>query len=300
MNAFLNPASSTAYLLEEIALFGVMSGKGERDYRPLPEAEDVPEKVGAIMQTMADLFLQTRLEGEAEEMLWSVVNGFHRRVSHTQKRLDDKAGEVKTALGQQDGSEIKDVELQGLTDECRSLEEARNAFEAMREIASEHFQVITGKPWLPRTGSKISHGATTAAALDGRQYLKAKTHKEANAGCPEGTRIVFSGGQDFEDVDAIWGVLDKAKAKYPDMVLLHGGGRKGAELIASRWAANRGVHQVAFTPDYSIGRSAPFKRNDQMLAEMPQGVIVAPGGGIQEQLIRNARQKGVAVKRIGA
>ena len=168
MNAFLNPASSTAYLLEEIALFGVMSGKGERDYRPLPEAEDVAEKVGAIMQTMADLFLQTRLEGEAEEMLWSVVNGFHRRVSHTQKRLDDKAGEVKTALGQQDGSEIKDVELQGLTDECRSLEEARNAFEAMREIASEHFQVITGKPWLPRTGSKISHGATTAAARGGR------------------------------------------------------------------------------------------------------------------------------------
>jgi hypothetical protein len=37
--------------------------------------------------------------------------------------------------------------------------------------------------------------------------------------------------------------------KYPDMVLLHGGTPKGAEMISARWADTRGVTQMVFKPD---------------------------------------------------
>ena len=58
---------------------------------------------------------------------------------------------------------------------------------------------------------------------------------------------------------------------------------------------------VAFKPDWNRhGKAAPFKRNDQMLEIMPQGVIAAPGNGITENLVDKAKKLGIAVMRIGA
>jgi len=118
--------------------------------------------------------------------------------------------------------------------------------------------------------------------------------------CPEGTRIAFSGG-DYQAHDLIWSVLDATHAKYPDMVLLHGGTPKGAEMIAARWADTRGVTQVVFKPDWkSHGKAAPFKRNDKMLETMPQGMIATPGSGITENIVDKARKLGIRIKRIRA
>ncbi len=106
--------------------------------------------------------------------------------------------------------------------------------------------------------------------------------------CPQGHRL-------------IWDKLDQVHAKHPDMVLLHGGSPKGAERIAATWASNRKVPQVAFKPDWTKhAKAAPFKRNDQMLATLPIGVIVFPGTGIQDNLADKARKMGIPVIRIGA
>ena len=62
------------------------------------------------------------------------------------------------------------------------------------------------------------------------------------------------------------------------MVLLHGGGPRGAELIAAKWADNRDVPQVVFKPDWARHqKAAPFKRNDAMLEAMLIGVIAFQG-----------------------
>jgi hypothetical protein len=69
------------------------------------------------------------------------------------------------------------------------------------------------------------------------------------------------------------------------MVLLHGGAPRGAERIAAAWADNRGVTQIVFKPDWTRhGKSAPFKRNDQLLDTLPIGLIVFPGSGITDNL----------------
>ena len=170
----------------------------------------------------------------------------------------------------------------------------RNAFEFSRDAAAGIYRILTASPWRPRTGSQINRAPMTAAMIDARDPLAAKRRADAALLVPPGPRILFTGGRDDPDVDRIWAVLDKVRAKHPDMVLLHGSSPRGAELIAARWADTRKVPHVAFKPDWTRhGRAAPFRRNDLMLDQMPIGVVHFPGNGICDNLADKARERGV-------
>ena len=159
--------------------------------------------------------------------------------------------------------------------------ERRTALELFRDLAAEGFEHHLGRPWHPRTGSRVSHRNLTAAMIDSRDFLAARRRAEAQLLLPEGPKVAVTGGSDFNDHRLIWARLDRTHAKHPDMVLLHGGTPKGAEMIAARWADTRGITQVVFKPDWkSHDKAAPFKRNDKMLETMPQGLIATPGSGI--------------------
>jgi hypothetical protein len=97
------------------------------------------------------------------------------------------------------------------------------------------------RPWRPRANSFLNRRALTAAVIDSRDYLAARRRAETELHIPAGTRIAFTGGMDCNDHQRIWAVLDKARAKHPDMVLMHGGSRKGAERIAACWADHHKV-----------------------------------------------------------
>ena len=64
---------------------------------------------------------------------------------------------------------------------------------------------------------------------------------------PEGSLAAIAGGEHVSDSGAVVARLDKAKAKYDDIVLCHGGGL-GVERIAAQWAERNGVHQVVCKP----------------------------------------------------
>ena len=92
----------------------------------------------------------------------------------------------------------------------------------------------------------------------------------------------------------------KAKAKYADIILVHGGG-PGVERIAAQWAERNGVHQVVCKPDWNVhGRAAPFGRNDELLNLLPKGVIAFPGSGITDNLVDKAVKLGIPVQRVAA
>lgn len=194
---------------------------------------------------------------------------------------------------EQDGSEVRSVELERLIAEGQSLVERRDAFELMRDEAADAFERHTGSAWRPRTGSLVNRRHLTAALIDSRDFLAARRRAETTVLMPTGPKIAFSGG-DTTDHKLIWAKLDQVHAKHPDMVLLHGGSPKGAERIAACWADARKVPQVAFKPDWTrYAKAAPFKRNDQMLAVMPVGVIIFSGTGIQDNLADKARKFGI-------
>ena len=205
------------------------------------------------------------------------VNLFHRAVDRVQRELDTNEERQRRSQQEQDGSEIRSVELERLIAEGLTLIERRNAFELLRDHAAELFEHHTGSAWRPRAGSMVNHRALTAAMIDSRDFIAAKRRAETEVLLPAGPRIAFAGGVDFNDHERIWAVLDRVHRKHADMVLLHGGSPRGAERIAACWADARKVTQIAFKPEWARhNKAAPFKRNDRMLETMPIGVDRLP------------------------
>lgn len=287
-------SSATAAVLEELQLCGYRPFADEPDPRPLPEADALQGAIADIFDALAATLEDTRLEPDLEDLLWSVTNLFHRTAARVDRDLDDNEQAQKRSQREQDGSEIRSVELEALTAQGTTLIERRNAYELMRDIAADHFETHIGQTWRPHSGSRISHRTLTAAMIDSRDYLSAKRRAEIEPLLPTGPRVAFSGGLDVTDHRAIWDALDRVKAKHADMVLLHGGSPKGAEKIAACWADNRKCQQIVFKPDWKRhGKAAPFKRNDALLEAMPIGLILFPGSGITDNLADKAKKVGV-------
>ena len=289
-------SSPTDHVLTELQLYGWRPFQDEPDPRPLPEGNAVAAAVADIFDALIATLGDTRLEPDLEELLWGTVNLFHRATGRVERELDDNEQGQRRLQNEQDGSEVKSVELERLTAEGQSLIERRNSMELFRDVATEAFEHHTGAAWRPRTGSIVNHRNLTAAMIDSRDFLAAKRRIETEVLLPAGPKVAVTGGADFNDHRLIWAKLDQVHAKHLDMVLMHGGTPKGAELIASRWAHRRKVPQVAFRPDWTKhGKAAPFKRNDAMLDVLPVGVLVFPGTGIQENLADKARKLGIPV-----
>jgi len=291
-------SSPTGHVLTELQLYGHRPFQDEPDPRPLPDAQTIAVSAADIFDALVVALGDTRLEPDLEELLWSTVNIFHRAVSRIERELDDNEQAQKRGQREQDGSEVRSVELERRTAEGITLIERRNCMEFFRDQAAEHFDRHTGSAWRPRSGSMVNHRTLTSAMIDSRDFLAAKRRAESEVLLPAGPKVAFTGGLNFNDHHLIWDRLDKVHAKHPDMVLLHGGSPKGAERIAARWADHRKVPQIAFKPDWTKhAKAAPFKRNDQMLEILPVGVMVFPGTGIQDNLADKARKMGIPVWR---
>lgn len=294
-------SSSMEHVLQELQLYGYRPFEDEPDPRPLPEASVVAGSIADIFDALVATLSDTRLEPDLEELLWGTVNLYHRATNRIERELDDNELSQLRLQREQDGSEVKSVELERLTAQGQTLLERRNAFELMRDQAAEHFERYTHSIWRPRAGSKVNHRNLTAAMIDSRDFLAAKKHADSESFLPPGPKVAFTGGLDFNDHRLIWAKLDQVHAKHPDMVLIHGGSPKGAELIAAKWANNRKVPQIAFKPDWTRhAKAAPFKRNDVMLDALPIGVIHFLGTGIQDNLADKARKLGIPVMKFGA
>ena len=293
-------SSQLHHVLTELQLFGYRPFSDEPDPRPLPEGKTIAAAVADIFDAFVATLSDSRIEPDLEDLLWSTVNLFHRAAGRIERQLDENEQAQRRSQLEQDGSEVRSVELERLIPEGLSLIERRNCMELFREQAMAQFETHTGSLWRPRSGSLVDHRSVTSAVIDSRDFLAAKRRAETEVLVPVGPKVALTGGLDFDDHHLIWDRLDKVHAKHSDMVLLHGGSPKGAELIAAKWATNRKVPQVAFKPDWSKhAKSAPFKRNDLMLTMMPIGVIVFPGTGIQDNLADKARRMGIPVWKFG-
>ena len=294
-------ASATAHLLDELALYGYRAGQDEPDPRPLPEAEIVQGHLVTVAESLTAIFTGSRLEDDLPDLFWSFVNLFHRKIERIERDLDSNEQAQRRSQIEQDGSEIKSVELERLIAQGLSLIERRNAFEFCREHAAALYEVATGSGWRPHVGSMVNHRTLTASMIDSRDFIAARRRADASILAPNGPRIAFTGGTECNDHERIWDALDKLRTKHPDMVLLHGASPRGAERIAACWADNRKVPQIAFKPDWNRDRkAAPFKRNDRMLEALPIGIVAFPGSGISANLADKARSRGIPVWQFSA
>ncbi len=148
-NASCSPSS---HLLHELQLHGYRPFEDEPDPRPLPEPEAAEGAIDAVFDAIGGLLADTRLADEAEGLLWGVVNLLHRRVEHLERRIDENETAQRKSQAEQDGSEVRSVDLERLIGQGLSLIEARNAFEFLREAAAQRFAAETGSSWRPALG----------------------------------------------------------------------------------------------------------------------------------------------------
>lgn len=287
---------STAYVLQEMQLYGYRPFEDEPDHRPLPDDRIAGGAVAEIFDALVSCLTDTRIEPDLEDLAWGIVNVFHRAGERIERELDDNEQAQKRMQREQDGSEVKSVELERQIAEGITMIERRDTMEFFRDAAADQFRLHLRKPWLPRSGPMVNHKALTSAVLDSRKMVEKRRFQTAKVLDPDGVRIAFSGGGDCNDHQRIYAVLDKVHAKMPNMILMHGATPTGAERIAACWARDRNVPQDPYRPDWNRHKkAAPFKRNDAMLEAMPKGVIVFPGTGIQDNLADKARKMGIRV-----
>lgn len=287
--------SSTAYLMQEMQLYGWRPYDNEPDDRPLPDERQAAGAVADMFDAMVATFIDTRLEPDLDDLLWGIVNVFHRAIARVERDLDDNEVKQKRLQREQDGSEVASQDLERTTREGLTLIERRDAMEFFRDACADQFRLHIRKPWTPRSGSKVNRKKLTYAVIDSRDFINARRWADKQVLIPPGTRIAVSAGPHFNDVAFIYATLDTLLRKIPDMVLLHGATDTGGELISIRWADKNGVPTVPFKPDWKLGRSAPFKRNDKMLDAIPKGVVVFPGSGIQDNMRDKAKTMGIKV-----
>ena len=296
-------ASPTAAVCENMALFGASPERGEIDSRVIWDEDDAIDALGEAIRIIVDGITVegTQMADEREALLWGFVNCLHSQVNRLDRTVDRIVPEMRDLERAQDGTEVKAHELETLTDRAQNLGDRRDAFEQMRDVAATAYRVHTGDVWRPRHGSHASQtGQLTSAAIDARDFRRARQDRETRAHLPNGTLVAISGGKTVADADAVWTTLDRTREKHGDMVLLHGGG-PGYEKIAASWAEARGVDQVVCRPDWSAhGKAAPFRRNDELLNLLPKGVIAFPGSGITGNLVDKARQLGIPVHHVAA
>ena len=292
--------SITATVCENAALYGAAPERDEFDSRDVWDADDAMEAVLESFRILGEGVGPdgTQLAGERESLLWGFVNMLDAQTQRLDRAADKLLPELRDLQREQDGSEIRSRELELVTDRAQNFADRRDAFEQMRDAAAEAYRGETGGTWRPRRGSHVSQtGKLTSAAIDARDFVRARKDRKAQAHMPNGTLVAIAGGKDVASPAAVIAQLDRTRAKYTDMVLVHGGG-PGVERIAAQWAERNGVHQVVCKPDWDRhGRAAPFRRNEELLNLLPKGVIAFPGSGITENLVERARQLGIPVMR---
>ena len=293
--------SPTAVICENLERFGGAPARGEPDPRAIWDETEALIGLGTVLDAFVEEIAPdgTQLADERESLLWGFVNTLHMQSVRLDRAVDRLAPKLKELQAAQDGTEINAWELERTIDRAQHLSDRRDAFEKLRDCAAQRYLSDTGNTWRPRHGSHASRTSKlTSAAIDARDFLRAREQSKTQAHLPDGTLVAVAGSGDVEDAGPIHFALDRVRAKYPDMVLVHGGG-PGAEKIAARWAEARGVHQVVCKPDWTAhGRAAPFRRNDQLLSLLPKGVIGFPGSGISENLLDKAVQLGIPVQRV--
>jgi hypothetical protein len=288
--------SPTSVILHELSLYAYRPFSDEADPRPLPEDRLATGAVIDTFDAFVSALTDTRIEPDLEDLMWGITNVFHRAAERIERELDDNEVAQRTSQREQDGSEVRSVELERLLREGTTIIERRDTMEFFRDLAIEQFNLHFRKPWTPRSGSVANRKALTASMIDSRDFIAARRLANREVLIPAGPKIALTSGSDFNDHKLIWELLDRVHAKHTDMVLLHGASPTGGERIAACWADARKVTQIAFKPNWSRhAKAAPFKRNDEMLAAMPIGVIVFPGSGIQDNLADKARKLGITV-----
>ncbi len=109
-------------------------------------------------------------------------------------------------------------------------------------------------------------------------------------------RVLVCGGRDFTNSDMVYYYLDYYHKNFMFDVVIEGDA-KGVDRMAGYWARKNKIDLKIFKAQWDLyGKSAGYKRNQQMLDEgKPDLVIAFRGGKGTTMMVNLAKQAGVEV-----
>lgn len=110
------------------------------------------------------------------------------------------------------------------------------------------------------------------------------------------SKVLVCGGRDYNNIPYLCGFLDCFHTQTGISLLIEGGA-KGTDHLAQSWAKTHNVTFTTYRANWDKhGKSAGPIRNRQMLEEgLPDVVIAFPGGRGTDNMIDQARKKGIPV-----
>src|SRR5262249_47123447 len=153
-------------------------------------------QLGSIVEAFSAMLTGTRLEDDLADLLWSFVNVFHRKVDRIERQLDANEQAQRKGQAEQDGSEVKSVELERVIAQGLSMIERRNAFDSARDGGADFFGAEPGSAGGPRWGSMVNPRALTPSMTDGGNFTPPRPRADTELLAPAGSRIAFTGGTD--------------------------------------------------------------------------------------------------------
>src|SRR3546814_19838967 len=91
-------------------LYGHRRYEDEPDGRPLPDYRLAGGAVADIFDAMAGCLVDTRIEPDLEDLLWNIVNIFHRAGERIERDLDRNEQAQREQQREQDGSKNPTVD----------------------------------------------------------------------------------------------------------------------------------------------------------------------------------------------
>lgn len=109
--------------------------------------------------------------------------------------------------------------------------------------------------------------------------------------------IIVCGGRHYSDAKTVYRVLDHiVESQAPDRTIIVQGGATGADTLAARYAAERGLHCAEVPARWAThGASAGPLRNAAMLALNPTMVVAFPGGRGTANMCKQAEASNIPV-----
>lgn len=107
-------------------------------------------------------------------------------------------------------------------------------------------------------------------------------------------RVIVTGGRDYDNYEHVARTLLHVwlENDRPQMIIVQGGA-KGADAAARKMAKTQGFRCETFPADWSIGRWAGPKRNQEIVDAGGDLVVAFPGGTGTADCLRRAKAAGI-------
>ena len=293
--------SVTATICEQARVYGATPERGEFDPRAVWDEDDAMEAVSEAFRILAEGIGPdgTQLSDERESLLWGFVNTLDAQV----RRLD------RASTGSSPGCATCSRARTAPRSRPASSNSSPTAPATSAAAATPSRRCATRRP--NSTARRPARSGARATAPTCRRPASSPPPPSTRATSSEPARTARHGRTCRREPSSPSRAartsatpasspryLDKTRAKYANLVLVHGGG-PGVDRVAAQWAERNGVDQVVCKPDWGKhGRAAPFRRNDEILNLLPKGVIAFPGNGITDNLVDKAIKLGIPVQRV--